>query len=101
LLDGCWFRPVFDSFQFGGVHQHFPFFQDHSEVFDAHLLEFAFAGFQIEIVVMEFLENYLHYPFEVFLCFAENKDVVHINNNPFVVDLVFEDVVHYALEGCQ
>jgi hypothetical protein len=95
-----WCRPVQYSFEFSRIHCQFSFFNNQSKVFDFRFSEFAFLGFEIQIIFSCFFQYYSFDFFEAINHFGKCQNVVHIDNNQVLFDFLFEYLVHHSLEGC-
>ena len=66
LLYVLWNWPFSYSFEFAGVHRHFSFFNDKSEVFDSCLAEFALRRLEVKVVFAKSLKYLFGHFFQSF-----------------------------------
>jgi len=99
VLNLSWGWPLGDAIEFDWVHGQLTGFDNHSEVFYLICGEFAFLKFEVQIEFSHALED----TFGAFLMSSrvggEDKEVVHVDDEPSFCDHVSEGVVHEPLEG--
>jgi len=99
VLDFCRGWPFGDSVKLDRVHGKLTGFNDHSEVFYLVSGEFAFLKFEVQIEFSHALEDALGVFFMCSGVRGEDKEVIHVDDEPSFCDHVPKGVVHESLES--
>src|ERR1700677_4279826 len=91
-------RPILNTFNFLRIHSNSFFGNDEAKEFDFFLLKKAFLWFKEEIVLLQQFQYFIDASSVFFEIFSKNKDVVHVDDDVFLVNEVVENGVHHSLE---
>jgi hypothetical protein len=95
-----WCRPIQYPFQFCWVHCQFSFLNNKSKVFDFWFSEFAFLGFEIQIIFSCFFQ-YCSFNFlETINHFGKCQNIIYTDNYQVLFNFLFEYLIHHSLESC-
>src|ERR1700742_2030418 len=100
FLDTSWHWPVAHSINFYRVHLDLVFRENESQKLYLLHFEKTLFWFQVEVVVLQYLEDSLHCQSMLFQGFGEDQYVIHINDNHSFINQLLEQIVHHRLEGC-
>src|ERR1700691_6486328 len=82
----------------GGIHAYLIVTNDNTKIFYFWCVEYAFFGFEEEVIVAKYLQYFSDDLGVVFMIVGEDEYVVHVYCNMSLCDEVAEDVIHKGLE---
>src|SRR5580658_702588 len=90
FLLGFWGGPFRNSLDLDGVHLNLSFRDNDTEVFDSSLFKVAFVGFQIEIIILEYLKHARDESSMGVEIFGEDEYIIDVDRYGAFVDEFFE-----------
>jgi|SRR6266571_4149093 len=101
LLHIHWTRPLGNTSNLDRVHCNGIVEDDHSEILDCGLLNFAFVSLEVQLVLLEDLQDLSGDLSVLVKGLCKYKDVVQVDYHHTFCNELLKDVIHHHMKGGQ